>query len=284
MMTSSSLPAAVRAFDARADQFDGRYGQWLSVAAQRRAVQRYLLRAFPAGSHLLELGGGTGEDALFLLEHGHTVTLTDGSPRMVELATAKIRAAGYDDERARVEQVVIERLEEFTARALTAGRAPYDGAYSNFAALNCLPDLAILAASLARLLRPGAACMLVVFGTRSIGEVIVELIQRDPQAAFRRFRRGPAPARLGGEHFHVWYPNRREVARALAPWFELRHAHGIGVLVPPSAAEPWISQFPRVIRALEAADRLLSRPLAVLADHVLLHFERTSHAAPGGEY
>ena len=279
-MSASPLPPAVRAFDARADQFDGRYGQWLSVAAQRRAVQRHLLHAFPAGSHLLELGGGTGEDALFLLENGYSVTLTDGSPRMVQLATTKIRAAGYDEQRAQIEQAVLEELDEFVARLRAAGRAPYDGAYSNFAALNCLPDLSIVAAPLARLLRPGAACMLVVFGTRSIGEVIVELIRRDASAAFRRFRRGPAPARLGGQHFHVWYPGRGEVARAFAPWFELRRAHGIGVLVPPSAAEPWISQFPRVIRAMESADRVLGTPLTAIADHVLLHFERTTRPAP----
>ena len=38
----------------------------MSVAAQRRSVRRELLGAFPPGARLLELGGGTGEDALFL--------------------------------------------------------------------------------------------------------------------------------------------------------------------------------------------------------------------------
>ena len=274
MSASSLLPPAVRAFNARADQFDGRYGTWLSVAAQRRAVQRLLLDAFAPGSRLLELGGGTGEDAVFLLERGYYVTLTDGSPRMVELAAAKIRTAGFTG-RADVQQLVLESIGEFAA----AARVPYDGAWSNFAALNCLSDPSILARPLARLLRPGAPCMLVVFGPYSAGELIVELIRGEPRAAIRRFRRGAAPARLGGEHFHVWYPSPGDFARALSPYFTLRRVRGISITVPPSAAEPWISRFPRVIRAMESVDRVLSAPLAYLADHVLLHFERTAHAA-----
>jgi hypothetical protein len=60
--------------------------------------------------------------------------------------------------------------------------------------------------------------------------------------------------------------------------FRLARRRGIGVLVPPSAAEPTISRFPALLSALEAADRMLSRPLAVLGDHVLYDFERTSAA------
>lgn len=273
------LPPAVHAFDRTADRFDERFGEWRSVAAQRRAVRRYLLRVFPRQGRLLDLGAGTGEDALFLLERGYDVTVTDGSPRMVERASEKIRRAGYG-ERAPVEQVVLEDMDAFADRAREQGSAPFDGAYSNFAALNCVPDLTTLAVPLAKLLRPGAACALVVFGPCSIGEVVVELIRRDPKAAVRRFRSGPAPARLGGEHFTVRYPSPWEVARSLAPFFRLRRIRGIGVAVPPSAAEPWISRFPRLVAALEAADRLLTAPLALLGDHVLLHLERTEREAP----
>ncbi|HEX7049394.1 MAG TPA: class I SAM-dependent methyltransferase [Longimicrobiales bacterium] len=276
--TPSSLPPAVRAFDLTADRFDQRFGEWRSVAAQRRAVRRFLLRVFPPASRLLELGAGTGEDALFLLERGYRVTLTDGSPRMVERASEKLRRAGYG-EAATVQQAVLEDLDAFAERALDQGLAPYDGAYSNFAAFNCVSDLGTVAVPLAKLLRPGASCALVVFGPCSIGEVVVELIRRDPRAAFRRFRAGPAPARLGGEHFTVWYPSPWRVARALAPYFRLRRIRGIGILVPPSAAEPWISRFPRLVATFEAVDRLLTAPLALLGDHVLLQFERTERDA-----
>ncbi len=273
MNSDNALPPAVRAFDLTADRFDQRFGEWRSVAAQRCAVRRYLLHTFPAGSRLLELAAGTGDDAVFMLEQGYQVTLTDGSPRMVVRAREKVQRSGFD---APVEQAVLERLDAFADHLQGRGTELFDGAYSNFAAFNCVADLPATGAGLARLLRPGAACLLVVFGPYSMGEVVVELIKRNPAAAFRRFRSGPAPARLGGEHFTVWYPRPRDFARAFAPWFRLRSVRGIGVLVPPSAAEPWISRFPRVVNAMEAADRLLSAPLAYLADHVLLHLERTN--------
>jgi hypothetical protein len=73
----------------------------------------------------------------------------------------------------------------------------------------------------------------------------------------------------------VWYPSPRAFARAFAPWFRLVRTRGIGIAVPPSAAEPWISGYPRVVRTMELVDRVLSAPLAALGDHVLLHFERT---------
>jgi SAM-dependent methyltransferase len=274
MADENSLPPAVRAFDHTAERFDERFGEWRSVAAQRRAVRRYLVRTLPAGGRLLELGAGTGDDGLFLLERGYDVRLTDGSPRMVERATEKLARAGWA-QRPAPESVVLEELDAYAERALARGDAPFDGAYSNFAAFNCVADLPALARPLARLLRPGAPLLLVVFGPCSIGEVIVEVVRGRPTAAVRRFRRGPAPARLGGEHFQVWYPRPADFTRALAPYFALRRVRGIGLLVPPSAAEPWISRFPRVVAALEAADRLLTAPLARLADHVLLHFDRT---------
>lgn len=272
--SARALPAAVRAFDAAAPTFDQRFGNWLSVAAQRRAVRRYVAETFPPGSRLLELGAGTGDDALDLLERGYHVTLTDGSPAMVAEAGAKIERLGLAG-RAEVRQLVLEELGEYAARR-DAGAPLFDGVYSNFAALNCVADLSTIAAPLAALLRPGAACVLVVFGPCCPAESLVQLCRLDPAAAFRRFRRRAVAARIGQQHFTVWYPPPSAIARALAPHFRLRRMRGIGILVPPSAAEPWISRFPRLVRLLEKADRLLAAPGALLGDHVLLHFERTA--------
>jgi hypothetical protein len=54
-LTEPALSPAVRAFDALAPGFDAAFAGWKSVAAQRRAVRRALLAAFPPGARLLEL-------------------------------------------------------------------------------------------------------------------------------------------------------------------------------------------------------------------------------------
>ena len=110
---------AVLAFDGIASVFDERFGGWASVAAQRRAVRRALLGAFPVGSSLIELGGGTGEDALFLAAHGRHVFLTDGSPTMVARAAEKVRATGWAP-RASLRSALASLLDEWRERVRAA--------------------------------------------------------------------------------------------------------------------------------------------------------------------
>ena len=264
MASARSLSPAAEAFDAIAERFDERFTPWLSVAAQRRAVRAELGRAFPVGARLIEIGCGTGEDALWLAERGRQVLLTDASPAMVRQARAKL--SGRAGSRA-----------EICAAEDLAGlnQPPFDGAFSNFAALNCVADLGPFAEGLARLLLPGAPALLVVFGTCCPGEWLVEALRGRSKTMFRRMARGEQPARLGGRDFTVRYHRRRDIERAMAPWFRPAGRRGVGVLVPPSAAEPWISRHPRSLSVLEWLDRRLATPLAGLGDHVLHRFVRT---------
>jgi SAM-dependent methyltransferase len=265
------LRPAVAAFDAIAPVFDQRFGAWQSVAAQRRAVREALLREFPKSGHILELGGGTGEDAAFLVKAGYEVLLTDPSPTMVSLATAKLSPLG-----ARAEIATGEELEDFAVRHLSRGGRLFDGAFSNFAALNCVVDLGPVARGLGQLLKPGAAAMLVLFGTFCPGEMLTEVLHKRPEQALRRCKRGSFPARLAKREFSILYHRRAALIRTFAPWFELEKRLGIGVTVPPSAAEPWISHHPQLLGAMETLDRKLARPLAFLGDHVLYQFRRTA--------
>lgn len=271
---NSALSPAAQAFDAVAERFDERFGGWLSVQAQRRSVRTALVEAFPPGARLVEIGGGTGEDACWLIDRGREVLLTDPSPRMVRIAAGKLRTRGAPAPVA----VAAESLGALAT--VRAGERLFDGAYSNFAALNCVPDLGDVGRGLAQLVRPGGRVLLVMFGIAVPGEWAVELAHGRPRAAVRRFARGDVRARLGGREFSVRYHRRADVERAFAPWFRLTERRGIGVFVPPSAAEPWISSHPRLLRALERLDRRLACGLAALGDHVLYVLERTGTSAP----
>jgi SAM-dependent methyltransferase len=267
----TALRPAALAFDAIATGFDPRFGAWRSVAAQRRAVRSALLQAFPAGGRILEVGGGTGEDAVFLAQRGFEVFLTDPSPAMVSVARTKLLPLG-----AEAAVAAAEDMESFAENYLATGGRLFDGIFSNFAPLNCVADLSPLARALGRLLKPEAPALLVVFGTFCPGEMVTELLRGRPHLALRRCRRGEIPARLAGHEFHVVYHRRAALVRAFAPWFTLDERRGIGVTVPPSAAEPWISQHPYLLAAMESLDHVLARPLAVLGDHILYRFRRTS--------
>jgi SAM-dependent methyltransferase len=265
------LALAAQAFDAIAGDFDARFIPWKSVEAQRRAVRRSLAKAFRPGARLIEIGAGTGEDARWLASRGRDVLMTDASPEMIAAASAK------PGPRLRSAVVAAEHFEDF-ADSL-GGEPRFDGAYSVFAGLNCLSDLTGFGRGIARLLRPGAPLRLVLFGTCCPGEMIVETIRGRPRNALRRLSRGDVPARLAGREFTVRYHRRADLVRTLAPRFRLEASEGVGVFVPPSAAEPWISGHPRLLGLLEAADRLAARPLASLGDHILYRFVRTAEPA-----
>ncbi len=266
------MSASILAFDAIAPVFDERFGGWKSVAAQRAAVRAELTKAFAPGAQLLELGGGTGEDAIFLAQRGYRVHLTDGSPAMIRRAQEKIVTARCGD-RISVECLAIEDLPRL-------GDIPaFDGCFSNFAAFNCVAPDRVPAHALARILRPGALAMFVIFGPFCPGEIVTLLVRGEGSRAFRRLSRRNVPARLGGRSFEVSYPAPKAFARSFAPWFTLRGRRGIGVFVTPSSAEPWISRHPRLLAWMESLDRFASSPLALLGDHILVTLERTEVAA-----
>lgn len=269
---NTPLQPAGAAFDAIASKFDSRFGEWLSVAAQRRAVRSLLLREFPVGGSLLEVGGGTGEDAAFLAAHGYRVHLTDASPTMVAIARKKLVGSG-----CHTDVIAAEELADFAAGHFARGGTAFDGVYSNFAALNCVTDLRPVARGLAQFLKPGACAMLVLFGVSCPGEMLVEALRGRPHHIFRRFKATPVTARLANLEFNVAYHRGAALRKAFSPWFELEERFGIGITVPPSAAEPWISRHGTLLSWMERMDKPLSKPLASLGDHILYQFRRNAN-------
>lgn len=262
MNAATELLPAGAAFDAVAGDFDARFGDWQSVEAQRRAVRRALVALFPKGSRLLEMGGGTGIDAAWLVARGRQVLLTDAAPAMVTEATRKLGPGA-------AEVVAIEQLDRLAARG-----ERFDGAFSNFAGLNCVSDLAPLGRNLARLVRPGGHVALVVFGCCCPGEMIAEAARGRFRNMLRRAGKGDVPATLGGRSFSVRYHRKAALVAAMAPDFRYIGRTAIGLFVPPSAAEPWISRHPRLLAGLEAIDRIAAPRLPAFGDHILYRFER----------
>ncbi|MGH2544698.1 MAG: class I SAM-dependent methyltransferase, partial [Ardenticatenaceae bacterium] len=75
-------------------------GRWL-----REMVWERLDATFQPGDHVLELGCGTGEDAVWLARRGIRVTATDASAGMIEQARRKAESAGM------VDQIIFAQLD-----------------------------------------------------------------------------------------------------------------------------------------------------------------------------
>jgi SAM-dependent methyltransferase len=245
--------AAGAAFDKLAERYDALWSESAIGREQRAAVWRQIDLLFQSGDRVLDVGCGTGVDAIHLMERGIQVYAIDASREMARVA----RARGVD-----AHQLAAEALEELTGE--------FDGAISNFGALNCVSDLANVARTLGRLVRVGAHAVICLAGRCCAWETIHYLGRRDFAKAVRRWNPRGCEASLG---VHVEYPSVRHLARVFQHDFRLTGWCGVGLFVPPSYVEG-ISD--KSIRWLAAADRRLAcKPvLRALADHRLLVFQR----------
>ncbi|HWK90579.1 MAG TPA: class I SAM-dependent methyltransferase, partial [Longimicrobium sp.] len=233
---------------------------------------RRLDERFPAGARVLELGCGTGEDAAHLAERGVRGLATDGAPAMVETAARKARERGVSGI-----DFGVMTLESFASQApaetaLLDEHGPFDGAFSNFGALNCVEDLSPVARALAARLRPGAPAVLVLMGPVVPWEWLWFLARGRPGSAFRRLRRGGTRWRGAT----IRYPGIGAARRAFAPWFRPLRASAVGALVPPPYSEEWAGRRGRMLARLNAWERRWEDrfPLPWLADHYVLELER----------
>src|SRR6516165_9492541 len=81
--TPAQLRATRDAFDSVAADYDGPRGNNALIQEMREEMWRWLDLTFAPGGHLLDLGCGTGLDAVRMARLGHRVTATDWSEQMV---------------------------------------------------------------------------------------------------------------------------------------------------------------------------------------------------------
>jgi len=267
-MTTTAIPNQTSlAFDSVAEQYDDHFTRSVVGRAQRDAVWQKAITAFSAGQHILELNCGTGEDALFFARHEISVTALDASKQMV-LQARRRRELEAPRSPIRFELLPTENLPELNDAPL------FDGVFSNFSGLNCVPDLAAVVEELSARVKPGAPLLLCLSTRICLWEIFWYSLHGNFRKAFRRCG-GHATARFNDYTIHVQYPTLRSLRVLFGP-FALRSCTGIGIMVPPSYLEPWARKHPKFIGLLSRIDRALCNlPIfRVIGDHMLLHFEK----------
>ncbi|MBV8864173.1 MAG: methyltransferase domain-containing protein [Acidobacteriaceae bacterium] len=240
------------AFDKLAPQYDAVWSDTPVGKAQRSAVWSWVDPLFKKGDFVLDLGCGTGVDALHLQSRGISVYGIDSSPKMVEVA----RRRGIE-----ADCCPIERLRFFDL--------DLDGVISNFGALNCLTSLCTIAGALGRMVRSGGHLALCFMSPVCLWEIAFYLSHGRVAKAFRRLC-GRANSSIGTD---VFYPSGRAIVSAFQRDFHLLGFFGIGISVPPSYVT-FLTDWE--VEQLSALDRRLAhRPIfRSLADHRLYIFKR----------
>jgi SAM-dependent methyltransferase len=214
------------AFDSVAVDYDGPRGNNALIQDMRHEMWRWLDVTFPSPGRLIDLGCGTGLDAVRLAQLGHRVLALDWSPLMA--ARTRDRAAEAQvSERVHATALGAQQLDR------VEGIAMYDGAYSDLGALNCVPDLAAAARELSRLLKPGGRLVFTVIGRWCPWEIGHYAARGDWKRARVRFGRQMTAVRMNGHTVWTRYWTPSELYREFAREFSLVHHRALCLFAPP---------------------------------------------------
>ncbi len=232
-------PGVAPAYDAVAGEYDRLVVEDLWM---RRLLWRRYDAAFGPGERLLDLGCGTGQDALHLARRGLWVTALDLSPGMLNRARAAARAARLSD------RIELRRADLGQPGQWPAGE--WDGIISSFAALNTVDNLAAVAREAARRLRPRGRMILHLLAPRGLAAGVRRRALGAPGGGAEEH-----PVEIAGRTLrHRVVPAAEMYRRFFAADFELDAAWAVGFLWP----RRWGRRLP-----LGLASRLgrLERPL-----------------------
>lgn len=223
-LDEAQLLETQRAFDSVAVDYDGPRGNNELIQRMRLTLWETVLKEVPAKGRLLDLGCGTGIDALEFARRGFQVVATDWSPQMVERTRA--RAAAEDLQwRVTAAHVGVQQLDQLNGR--------FDAIYSNFGPLNCAPDLGAVATECARLLRPGGKLIFSVIGRICPWEVAHYALRRRFKRAMVRATRGATAVGMNRHTIWTYYYLPREFYRAFADHFWLESYRALSLFMPP---------------------------------------------------
>lgn len=231
MELTHQLQDTQAAFDSVAADYDGPRGNNALIQRMRDEVWRTLARNFPAGARLLDLGCGTGLDAVYLGQQGYRVLATDWSPLMVGRAKDRVRAANLE-QHVQTLQLGMQEIGQL-ATSDRSNIGSFDGIYSNFGAINCAPDLPNLASQCAQLLKPNGKLVFAVIGRICPIELAHYVAKRNWKRAKVRFAPGMVSVNLNKHKVWTRYYTPREFSQPFAPYFEIAHCRALSLFVPP---------------------------------------------------
>ncbi len=199
--------------DAAAESYDTIMAQDPPNRPIRERVQQKFL-SLQAPGRVLDFGGGTGLDLEWLTANNYSVIFCEPSPGMRE------KAIHYNNTRLHSDRITFLEGESTDFRKW-AEKLPFaekaDAILSNFGPLNYIPDIVPVFENLARVIKPGGHCLLLI-------------LDMSLRKKMKWHRRNAIRSLLLGVPFVMYIPYKehsqtvfvhtvREIKQASARWF-----------------------------------------------------------------
>lgn len=235
---------AAKAFSLQSASFDDLYSSNTIIQYKRERVRKHVQPFLRSKSNILELNSGTGEDAIWFAQQGHTVHATDISAGMQDVLKKKINSLG-------LQQQISNECISFTNLNELRKKEEYDIIFSNFAGLNCTGELNKVLDSFSPLLKTGGTVTLVLLPKFCLWEFLLIFKGKFKTSVRRLFSKKGVTAHIEGTYFTCWYYSPSYIINHLRDHFELMSLEGLCTLVPPSYMEGFAEKHPKVFSFLK---------------------------------
>lgn len=259
------------AFDSASEEYDFTISRnFINTWIRQRSIG-VLRRFIRADDLLLEIGCGTGAEALEISRNVDGIIATDISRRMVDLLAMKVRAR-------RLGGTVVPLLlgaSELSKLGGLIGDRKIRVAYSFNGALNCEPRLERFASGLHSLLEPSGYFICSIRNTVCASEMVSHALVLQFDKATPR-KRQPIMVSVGGRDIpSTYFPPSRFVS-FFKPLFAVRETIALPALLPPAYLNDYYLRLRTHMPLLEKLDPLLSGrfPFNRLGDQTLFVLQR----------
>jgi len=273
MVATTTLPVndAAHVYDEYAPQYDRLLEENRINAYMRRAMSQALLSTFEPGNRLIELGCGTGDEALALASHRCELFAFDPSPRMIEIARQKA-----DEHRmGRNVRFFVGRAADLSRELAKASPGiQFDGAYASFS-LSYERDLQPVSQALAPWIRPNGRLVIATMNRLCGTELAAAILSGHPRLAGRRLSERTLH-KVGQYATPVFPRTTREVVKSVSHHFVFEDVRALPAILPPHYANRALARWPMVLDMLSELDPHLGMLplLRWLGDHNLVRFRR----------
>ena len=259
------------AFDSASEEYDFTIaGNFINVWTRERSIKEVLELSGPEDV-LLEIGCGTGTEAIRISKQVGGVVATDISASMIALLTRKVEARKLGG-----------RIWPLKLRAIDVGKAKefLQGGktrvvYSFNGALNCEVEIHRFPRELWGVTEPGGYFVCSIRNNFCLEESLY-------RAALMKFdsvtprKKQPKMVSVGGLDIPAYYYSPSEFARFFKPYFKAKKIVALPSIIPPPYLNDLYVRLRSRLQFLERADKALADkfPFNLFGDQTLFVFQR----------
>jgi ubiquinone/menaquinone biosynthesis C-methylase UbiE len=218
-----------RAFDSASEEYDFTIrNNFINRWIRDRSIAILLKYARPEDV-LLEVGCGTGAEAIEISKHVSGIVATDISSSMISLLRRKVKARGLEHKISAVEAGAAQI--GGVSSSLPGGKVRV--VYSFNGAMNCEPSIREVPTELAKVTEDGGYFVCSIRNTLCISEALAHaaVLQLDRMAPRKK---QPIMVSVGGIDIPSYYYSPDTFARFFSSRFKVRKMFGLPAILPPA--------------------------------------------------